>query len=358
MKAKISPSVMAGIGRCDWLNGLLLAAGLWLQPLAAQETGRPPAGAWPLKLPPSLKQVPLPVHGDLLALVRDRQAAVQLGKALFWDMQVGSDERTACATCHHQAGADSRWRGSWRQGDRAVVPADADRLPALPLAAEAGDILGSPGVHARPHGSGRTKAAVPERQVTGRNSPSVINSIFNHRNFWDGRANAIFNGRSPFGRRDDEAQVYWSTNGSGVALVTPFARLVGTLALPLANSANASAGVAFVPAGAPVGFSRPGKPLPAQRTVSVAWQALFNKSKSAWQSAGQNTAVACRQLYGVVITPLVTTTECKAADCTYCTMWSNASLQYACANGRDAKLSQSKQSEVRGSSPAYASSVP
>jgi cytochrome c peroxidase len=220
MKSKITPSVMAGIGRCEWLSGLLLAASLWLQPLAAQETGRPPAGSWPLKLPPSLKQVPLPVHEDLLALVRDREAAVQLGKALFWDMQVGSDERTACATCHHQAGADSRWRGSWRQGDRAVVPPVADRLPALPLAAEAGDILGSPGVHARPHGSGRAKAAVPERQVTGRNSPSVINAIFNHRNFWDGRANAVFNGRSPFGRRDDEAGVYWSTNGSSVALIS------------------------------------------------------------------------------------------------------------------------------------------
>ena len=37
-----------------------------------------------------------------------RQQLIQLGKALFWDMQVGSDGVQACATCHFHAGADSR----------------------------------------------------------------------------------------------------------------------------------------------------------------------------------------------------------------------------------------------------------
>src|SRR4028119_2108318 len=32
------------------------------------------------------------------------------------------------------------------------------------------------------------------RQVAGRNAPSVINSVFNVRNFWDGRAQSTFNG--------------------------------------------------------------------------------------------------------------------------------------------------------------------
>jgi len=180
----------------------------------------PPPGMWALKLPPALKHVPVPVNADLLALVRDRQAAVQLGKALFWDLQVGSDERTACATCHHQAGADSRWRGSWRQGERAVVTAGTDRLPELPLAPEATDILGSAGVHARAHGRERSQASSAERQVTGRNSPSVINAVFNHRNFWDGRANAVFNGRSPFGQRDQQAQIYWADSPRSVAMRT------------------------------------------------------------------------------------------------------------------------------------------
>jgi hypothetical protein len=42
-----------------------------------------------------------------------------------------------------------------------------------------------------------------------------------------------------------------STSGSGVALVTPLARLAGTLALPLANRWNACSDVRFVPLGAP-----------------------------------------------------------------------------------------------------------
>lgn len=43
---------------------------------------------------------------------RDRQMATVLGKALFWDMQLGSDGTQACATCHFSAGADNRIRDS------------------------------------------------------------------------------------------------------------------------------------------------------------------------------------------------------------------------------------------------------
>jgi hypothetical protein len=79
---------------------------------------------------------------------------------------------------------------------------------------------------------------------------------------------------------------------------------------------------------------------------------------SAWQSVGQLFASACRQLYGVVITPPVTTTVCNAALCTYCTMWSKASPQYVAAYGRAFRLNQSKQSLLAFSSAVYASSVP
>jgi hypothetical protein len=41
-------------------------------------------------------------------ILADKTAAIQLGKALFWDMQAGSDDRQACASCHFNAGADSR----------------------------------------------------------------------------------------------------------------------------------------------------------------------------------------------------------------------------------------------------------
>src|SRR5262245_49478571 len=48
--------------------------------------------------------VPLP---NLTGFVRDMNSAIRLGKALFWDMQVGSDGVQACASCHFAAGADS-----------------------------------------------------------------------------------------------------------------------------------------------------------------------------------------------------------------------------------------------------------
>src|SRR6202008_268381 len=58
--------------------------------------------------PGSLKQIPVPQPSNLNTYVRDRQAAVALGKAFFWDMQVGSDGIQACGSCHFRAGADPR----------------------------------------------------------------------------------------------------------------------------------------------------------------------------------------------------------------------------------------------------------
>ncbi|HEX9110134.1 MAG TPA: cytochrome c peroxidase, partial [Terriglobales bacterium] len=43
-------------------------------------------------------------------IVKDQTALIRLGKALFWDMQVGSDGIQSCATCHFSAGADIRTR--------------------------------------------------------------------------------------------------------------------------------------------------------------------------------------------------------------------------------------------------------
>src|SRR5262249_21537327 len=37
------------------------------------------------------------------------------------------------------------------------------------------------------------------RRTTGRNTPPMINAVFNRQNFWDGRANDNFNGNDPFG---------------------------------------------------------------------------------------------------------------------------------------------------------------
>src|SRR5947208_1312914 len=45
------------------------------------------------------------------------QAALVLGKAFFWDMQVGSDGQ-ACGSCHFHAGADSRAKNQLSPGLR------------------------------------------------------------------------------------------------------------------------------------------------------------------------------------------------------------------------------------------------
>jgi len=42
--------------------------------------------------------------------IRDRQMAMVLGKALFWDEQLGSDGVQSCGSCHFSAGADTRLR--------------------------------------------------------------------------------------------------------------------------------------------------------------------------------------------------------------------------------------------------------
>ena len=104
----------------------------------SQDAEEPPAP------PVSLATVPVPGPGDevMRTLVRDRTAAVQLGKALFWDTRVGSDNHTACATCHFSAGADSRvkpsgqpaWRATPLLGRARPEPhADTARLPAHAL---------------------------------------------------------------------------------------------------------------------------------------------------------------------------------------------------------------------------------
>ena len=59
-------------------------------------------------------------------------------------------------------------------------------------------------------GQGRRRGNV--RRVEPRNTPTMINAVFNHRNFWDMRAQNLFNGVNPFGDRDPDAFVYSAAN--------------------------------------------------------------------------------------------------------------------------------------------------
>ena len=85
---------------------------------------------------PALSDVPVPRPANLGDFVRDERAAEVLGKALFWDMQVGSDDVQACATCHFRAGADPRAKNQVSPG---LLRAQIDSVGTVtPPAAERG----------------------------------------------------------------------------------------------------------------------------------------------------------------------------------------------------------------------------
>jgi cytochrome c peroxidase len=111
---------------------------------------------------------------------------VELGKALFFEEQLSSDDTVACATCHlPEAGG-----GDPRAGARA--PGDDGRIGTLD------DDFGSPGVVRRDVlGNFEDDPTFGvNRQVTGRNSPSVIAAAFFNTQFWDRRAGPVFRDHS------------------------------------------------------------------------------------------------------------------------------------------------------------------
>lgn len=223
--------------------------------------------------PASLKGAPIPEPSNLGEFVKDKPAAIVLGKALFWDMQVGSDGVQACASCHFRAGADSRSKNQLAPGGVGVdqvfdlhFQAKRQALPKnkLPQSAslrtfelkgpnsqlaeddfpfhklldakdrkskvlrDIDDIVSSQGVfqhdflravpgEKRDEGLMRfdpifSIKGANTRRVEPRNTPSVINAILSHRQFWDGRAQEIFNGRNIAGVRDQDATVIKAMN--------------------------------------------------------------------------------------------------------------------------------------------------
>ena len=290
----------------------------------------------PLRPLAPLSSVPVPPVFGIEGILADKTAAIQLGKALFWDMQAGSDDVQACASCHFNAGADSRAINNVNPGQpgndntfQLGVPVgsslgtnyhfnagspdagfggyhDGD-FPFHKLAnvndrfsvvSDVNDISGSQGVFNTfeiginlvggvPSGQSNNNAtaivdpgdnggadagftigpgsggvreggvidnrftnvqhagngadaqltvapgtlssvevtsAAPDpvfaypdpanpgqvintRKTTGRNTPSVVDAVFNFRNFWDGRAQNTCNGANPFGSRDKQAHL-------------------------------------------------------------------------------------------------------------------------------------------------------
>ena len=199
--------------------------------------------------PGTLKEIPVPEPTNLGAYVRNRSAAIALGKALFWDMQVGSDGVQACASCHFRGGRRSRDRSTRRTRAapttptrRSICAGRTQRLQVsdFPLTKFADptdrhsqmlrsidDVVSSQGVHLRQfqcveRGAIRDiTVPVPDpvfsiegintRRSEPRNTPTVINAAFTLHNFWDRRARNIFNGVNPHGAGDEGARVLRAT---------------------------------------------------------------------------------------------------------------------------------------------------
>ncbi|MFW9261411.1 cytochrome-c peroxidase [Nostoc sp. CALU 546] len=187
----------------------------------------------------SLKSISVPEPNNLGDFVKDKVAAIKLGKTLFWDMQVGSDGVTACASCHFHAGADNRSKNQIAPGLLRINPNGTENPDTVfdvgglanyqlkpedfPFHSDRNDVSSSQGVFntkfvdVTPGNAEDQVKNEPDpvfnvggvnvRRVEPRNTPTVINTAFNFRNFWDGRAQNIFNGVNPFGLRDPNAAV-------------------------------------------------------------------------------------------------------------------------------------------------------
>src|SRR5215472_2088906 len=90
-----------------WVAAIVVALGYYAR-VRAQNVDAKGMIVLPLRPMAPLSSVPVPPVFGMEGILADKSAAIVLGKALFWDMQAGSDDVQACASCHFNAGADSR----------------------------------------------------------------------------------------------------------------------------------------------------------------------------------------------------------------------------------------------------------
>lgn len=268
------PYSVANPGNSFRVVCLALAIGAALLPSQVYAHGNTPPSLIGVKVPAT----PGLLDGDAPIIVNEK-AAVELGKALFWDTNVGSDGM-ACASCHFHAGVDARVQNQLAPGKLHRNAATAFSFETT-ASGEAGgpnyilkagdfplhqlanpqdknsevifttdDVVSSAGVFLNrfkslQEGSEHDNCValndsvfhlgdLNSRQVQSRQAPSVINAGYNFRNFWDGRANNIFNGVSPFGTRDVKAGI-WVLHENGS---------VQKESIQLANASLASQAVA------------------------------------------------------------------------------------------------------------------
>jgi len=296
------------------------------------------------------------------SIIKNQRALESLGKALFWDMQVGSDGIQACATCHFSAGADVRSKnqispnlsdtnflannppnGSSLGGDNtfgeATVPYTANdpNTPNPPgpvepppaqlnvlgfpqfapnyqvtsadfplndwfrptqltprghgvtlfeefanVSRDTNDIMASQGVRFTQFVAVQPGKAVDQgtpkkdifntitpgvlntdgrvRRAMPRNSPTIINAVFNFDNLWEGRGSFVFNGVNSFGFRDRTSILKENING---VLTDVFVRILNSslasvaVGPPLSNIAMSFDGRGFPDVGKKMVSLRP-----------------------------------------------------------------------------------------------------
>ena len=148
------------------ISSLAVLSAAFIASFATQSLAQPGAG-----LPP----VPFPAENPFSV------EKSTLGKVLFWDTQLSSDNTTSCGSCHilSSAGTDPR----------VAVNPGADEL-----FGNADDIIGSPGVSMADQDDAYLKSILfgllP--QATGRQAQPAVMAMYAPRLFWDGRAGPRF----------------------------------------------------------------------------------------------------------------------------------------------------------------------
>src|SRR5207249_1278776 len=158
-------------------------------------------------------------------------------------LQLGSDGVQSCGACHFHGGADNRLKNQVNPGTIHAATTFEVAKPNATLTAanfplhklanpedrfsrvlfDADDVISSQSVTLQkfndiiPGQAVENCTVTPDpifsvggvnvRRVQPRNVPTMINAIFTFRNFWDGRANAVFNGVDAFGPRNPNARV-------------------------------------------------------------------------------------------------------------------------------------------------------
>lgn len=271
--------------------------------------------------------------------IKDRGAAVKLGKALFYDMSAGSDGQ-ACASCHFNAGMDTRVKNQLNPGgtefdptasggaggpnyrvtaadfpfhkladpsdrDSAVLFDSDDRMSSQGVfpsffvdvqEGEGNDVCDRDPVDpAKGDPEGFHVGGINVRRVEPRNTPTVINAVFNFRNFWDVRANNIFNGEDPFGRRSKDARI----------LVKYMGGYVEKERVEFENSSLASQAVG--PIGSPFEMACAGRLIPHAGKKLISLKPLDSQLVSATDSvlgdlSCQDSGNGCAQPQGLATT--------------------------------------------------------